>query len=144
MKESGQAVADTLDNSFAGCSHTQKPRWELQSPEGSAGLAARSNQKRSVAEAVQQRQVSAAPSQRNNHLQAAERTDHMLGEVVADTAVEDPGNEEAAGNRKVEGQPEDPTAEDQRAYTHHHAVDCSYLEVPSRCDSAQTSAKPVQ
>lgn len=93
---------------------------------------------------MQQRQVSAAPSQRSNHLQAAERIGHMLGEVVAGTAVVDPDSEEAADNRKVGGQLEDPTTEDQKAYIHHHAVDCSYLEVPLTCDSAQTSAKPVQ
>ena len=108
------------------------------------GFAAHSNQKKFAAGVVQQRQVSAAPSQRNNHLQAAERIGHMLGEVVAGTVVEDLDNEEAAGNHKVGGQLEDPTAEDQRVYSHHHAADCSYLEVLLRYDSAQTSAKPVQ
>lgn len=68
----------------------------------------------------------------------------MLEEGVAGTAVEDQDNEEAAGNHKVGGQLEDPTAEDRMACIHHHAVDCSYLEVPSKCDSAQTSAKPIQ
>jgi hypothetical protein len=93
---------------------------------------------------VQQKQVSAAPNQKNNHLLAVEKTGHKLGEVVADTAEEDLGNEEAADIHKAEVQQEDPTAEDPKACIHLLGVDCSYLEDPLRYDSAQTSAKPAQ
>lgn len=63
----------------------------------------------------------------------------MLGEVVADI-VADLDNVEAADTRTVEEPQEDPTAEDQMACNHLHAVDCSYLEVPLWYDSALTSA----
>lgn len=80
--------------------------------------------------------MSAAPSQRNNHQLAAVKIGHMPGEVVAGIVAEDRDNEEAAGIHKEEAQQEDPTAEDQKACIHLHAVDCSYLEVPLRYDSA--------
>lgn len=109
-----------------------------------AGSAAHSSQTRSVAEAAQQKLVSAAPSQRSIHLLAAEKIGHKIGEVVAGIVAEGLDNEEAAGIHKVEAQQEDPTAVDQKACIHLHAVGCSYLEAPLRYDSAQTSAKPAQ
>lgn len=88
--------------------------------------------------------MSAAPTQRNNHLLVAEKIGHKPGEVAAGIAAEDQDNEEAADIHKVEVQQGDPTAEGQKACIHLHAVDCSHPQVPLRCDSAQTSAKPTQ
>jgi hypothetical protein len=85
---------------------------------------------------VRQKLVTAAPSQRSTHRLAAEKIGHTLGEVVADI-VADLDNVEAADTRTVEEQQEDPTAEDQKACNHLHAVDCSYLEAPLWYDSRQ-------